>query len=184
MSRDVTVFFDMDGVLADFVGGTFRVHGKSIPIKDVVWDYPKDLGFPLGSADPAFWAPLGNARFWENLEPLWDGMRLFQEVANEIGPARIGILSSGLCPGSCDGKRAWLAKHLPGYEKQAVFSHNKRLVGGPGKILIDDHDPNVDGFRAAGGRAVLIPRPWNSAAAESDELGNFGVESVFSRLEL
>jgi hypothetical protein len=159
--REPVVLFDMDGVLVDFVGGALKAHGKSIPPAEVVWDFPAQIGF-AGSSDPAFWGPLSNHDFWAGLEPLPDGMAVFEAVARVLPKERIGFLSSGIVAGSSDGKRAWVAKHLPGWERHLILGTHKALLAAPCKVLVDDHEPNVTGFAAAGGRAVLAPRPWNS----------------------
>lgn len=158
--RQTVVLFDMDGVLADFVGGALSVHKAVIPRHQVPWDFMSHIGFS-GGGDPAFWRPLENADFWANLRPCADGMEAFGQIERRVGRDRIGILSSGLCPGSCDGKRAWLTKHLPHYARRAIFGTAKELLAAPCKLLIDDHDPNVDAWRGCGGKAVLVPRPWN-----------------------
>jgi hypothetical protein len=40
----------------------------------------------------------------------------------------------------------------------------KASVAGPGKILIDDKNENIDEWEAAGGIGILYPRPWNRLA--------------------
>lgn len=175
--RPTIVLFDLDGVLVDFVRGTFAVHGKSLPPREVVWNYQSLLGF-CGADDPAFWEPLSLPTFWSGLDPLSDGLALFRCVETALGHARLGLLSSGLCPGSCDGKRAWIGQHLPGYEPRAIFGTVKELLAAPCKLLVDDHDANVDAFRAAGGKAVLVPRPWNARRAETTGEGDFDVATV------
>lgn len=169
--RPVTILFDMDGVLADFVGGALRAHGREPGVDlhraAVTWDFPAQVGFPLGAADPAFWQPLHDPDFWERLEPLADGLALFALAESAFGVGQIGLLSSGVCPGSCDGKRRWLRRHLPAYEKRVAFLHAKEMVAAPCKLLIDDHEPNADGFTAAGGRSLLVPRPWNRRRSET-----------------
>lgn len=166
------IYLDMDGVLADFVGGSLKAHGKSIPPKDVQWDFMKQVGFN-GGGDPAFWGPISNPDFWANLDVLPDGAELFRYLAEAVKVENIGILSSGLCPGSCDGKRAWLKKHFPELERTALFGTVKHMAAAPCKILVDDHEPNVEAFRNAKGKAFLVPRPWNSKAEHTDAEGNF-----------
>jgi 5'(3')-deoxyribonucleotidase len=180
-----TIFFDMDGVLADFVGGSLRAHGKTLPHAECRWDFMCQVGFASGG-DPAFWSPLSNPDFWANLDPLPDGLALFARAVAAFGADRVGILSSGLCPGSCDGKREWLRRHLPGLDRRAVFCTEKHLCAAPCKVLVDDHDPNVAGFLAPptgrpGGRAVLVPRPWNRRADESAG-GRFDTDAIMTEL--
>lgn len=172
------IFFDMDGVLCDFVRGSLVAHGKTLPIGECDWDFMRKVGF-TGAGDMAFWEPLCNPGFWANLEPLADGLALFRAAVEDFGPDRVAILSSGLCPGSVDGKREWIRRHLPGFDvKRAVFAHAKGLCGGPGKVLVDDHDANLDDFAAAGGVSVPAPRPWNQYRAWSQPDGSFPVDTV------
>lgn len=179
MHRPV-VFFDMDGVLADFVGGACKAHGKHIPPAEVCWDFMTQIGFT--ASDSAFWDPLSNVDFWANLPLLSDGLALFRLVERVVGQNGIGILSSGLCPGSCDGKRLWLDKHLPGYGKRAAFCTAKEICAAPCKTLIDDHEPNAEKFRLHGGQAVLVPRPWNSRRSETCQSGMFDPDRLAEEL--
>lgn len=178
-TRKKVVFFDMDGVLADFVGATIRVHNLPLKHADCGWDF----WTPHGLLSEEFWAPLADYHFWANLEPLPDGMDLFRRVEATIGTDRIGLLSSGLCPGSCDGKRDWLKRHLPAYAKSAVFCTTKHLCAAPCKLLVDDHEPNVTGFIEHGGSAVLVPRPWNSRRGETCDRALFNVDAVLREVE-
>jgi 5'(3')-deoxyribonucleotidase len=176
-----TIFYvDMDGVLADFVGGSLKLHGKHIPPAEVGWDFWQQVGFDDWRA---FWEPLENEQFWAELEPLPDGMELFRHLERIVGHERIGILSSGLCPGSCDGKRDWLRKHLPKYEEHAIFCTKKQLCAAPCKLLIDDHDANIDAFRKAGGFAFTVPRSWNRRRGEIDANGHFDSQAMIHELE-
>lgn len=75
----------------------------------------------------------------------------------------IAILSTpSLNEGCMPGKELWIRKHLPFLSRQYIFAPSKKFCARPTSILIDDRDKNVDEFRAAGGQAFLLPRPWNS----------------------
>lgn len=176
------VFFDLDGVLADFVSGAFAAHGKALPIEDVTWGFPEQLGF-AGVNDPKFWEPLGHD-FWANLGRYEDGFTLLRAAEQLIGPDRIGLLSSPCDTAGCaDGKRAWVAEHLPAYRRRLFLGSAKELFAGPGKVLVDDHDANCEAFAAAGGRVVTPPRPWNRRKAECRPGGGFGFSAVFEELQ-
>jgi hypothetical protein len=157
------VFFDMDGVLCDFVGASAKLHGITTPYDQLSWNFWQ----PVGIADEQFWEPLCQASFWESLPVLADGMRILTAVAERGRP--IGILSNGICPGSVDGKRRWLAKHCPGL-KPVIFTDAKWTVAQPGRFLIDDHTPNCELFELSGGTAIVMPRPWNQGKMTVEEI--------------
>lgn len=175
-------FWDLDGCLAQFAAGSLAVHGLQLSAQDTKWDFMTQLGFS-GGMDPRFWAPLENEKFWAELPVHHDGMKLFRLVEALVGPERVGILSSGLCPKSPEGKRLWLEKHIPGYEKRTIFGTSKGMIAGPGKVLLDDYDGNIDSFVANGGQAITIPRPWNRRKSETCELGNFDVDTIFEEIQ-
>lgn len=157
------VFFDLDGVLADFVRGAFRLHGREVPFRTVQWDFCTQLGFN-GPTDPAFWSPMDRV-FWAGLDRHEDGFVLLRAVERMLPKERIGLLTSAMNGDGCiDGKRDWVARHLPEYLPRLFTGISKELFAGPGKVLVDDRDENCAAFRAAGGTDVLIPRPWNARA--------------------
>ncbi len=161
------ILFDMDGVLADFVGGALRVHGKYIHPGEVGYNFWTQVGFDGDAGAKAFWALLANPGFWANLDPLPDGMELFERVRGLVSKDRIGLLSSGFCPGSPDGKAEWVRKHLPGFERRLYTGADKHLLAAPHIILIEDYEANVEAWQAAGGKAVLVPRSWNRRRGET-----------------
>lgn len=164
------IFFDMDGLLCDFVRGVLRHHGREdFPYSDVRWGIEAQLGIEPGQ----FWDGLGHG-FWANLDTLADGFRLLRWAEHAVGADAVGILSSPCDTAGCaEGKREWILRHLPTYKKRLFLGSAKELFAGPAKLLIDDHDPNCDRFAAAGGKAVLVPRPWNERRGECDPDGGF-----------
>lgn len=173
------ILFDMDGVLCDFVSGALSAHGKSLPMRECQWNFYEQVGL---TADE-FWDRLTKPEFWANLPPLFDGLQLLARLQNEGMHADFGFLSSGLCPGSCDGKRQWIKRKLPHMELREIFCTRKELVAGPGKLLIDDHEPNVQRFIEHGGSAILVPRPWNSRSSETIGVdARFHVQSLFDEV--
>lgn len=175
------LFFDLDGVLADFVRGALAHHGKSLQMADVRWDFPQQVGFG-GTWAPEFWEPLGET-FWAGLDTLRDGFELLGAAERLVGADRIGLLSSPCDTRGCaEGKRAWVARHMPDYRKRLFLGSAKELFAAPGKVLVDDHDPNCDRFAAWGGRAILVPRPWNARRGECCPAGGFDAAKVAAEL--
>lgn len=176
------IFFDLDGVLADFVEGAFRLHGKSLPPLDVRWDFCSQLGF-AGPNDPAFWDRMGY-EFWLHLEPYADGFSLLKYAEALAGKENVGLLTSPCDTAGCvEGKRSWVHNHLPDYKRRVFVGSAKHLFAGPGKVLVDDHDANVDAFAAAGGLVVQPARPWNRKLAFCRPDGSFDVFAACDQLE-
>ena len=166
------VLLDLDGVLVDFVGPSLALHGKSIPPADVRWNFPQQVGIP----EPEFWRPLG-FDFWSNLPWTTEGKQLLHGV-------RLSALSYGYITSPCgtegcvEGKRAWARKNLPCKGSLMLVGGAKHLLAHPNALLIDDHDANVEKFREHGGKAILVPRPWNARKDECNADGTFDVDEL------
>lgn len=154
-------FLDLDGVLVDFVGGAFATHGRSLPMPDVRWDFPSQIGFAGGANDPAFWEPMGR-NFWANLDWTPEGKDILHVVEQVFGRDNIAVMTSPCdTEGAVEGKVAWIKQNLPKYRRRFFVGPPKDLAAGPGKVLVDDHEGNVSAFAARGGLVALAPRPWN-----------------------
>lgn len=174
-----TIFFDIDGVLADFVGGALRHHGRTdIPVDNVTWGIEAQLDM----APAAFWDALGYD-FWAGLDVYPDGLALFTHAVRLVGGDNVALLTSPCDTAGCvDGKRAWVAHHFPAFRRQLFVGSAKHLFAGRGKVLVDDHDANVRAFSAAGGRTVQPARPWNGLAHLCGPGASFDVERTAAML--
>lgn len=175
------IYLDLDGVAVDWVRGSFALHGKPVPMPDVRWHVPVQMGF-ASELDPAFWEPMENAHFWRNLDPLADGMELYRRIVERFGNESLNVLSSARCRCSADGKIDWLRKHMPAHVDCAVFAHKKERVAAAHTLLIDDYGKNISRFREAGGKVLLVPRPWNDRRDECGPDGSFDVDRVFAEV--
>ncbi len=174
------VFFDLDGVLCDFVGGALKLHNRTdVPHASIQWGIEAQLGIEPA----AFWEPLGYD-FWANLEPCQDGIDLLCAVSNHVGDiGRIGLLTSPCNTDGCvDGKRAWVKRHLPQFSRRLFVGSAKELFAGPSKVLVDDNDANCDKFRHAGGLVTMPPRPWNRLSELCVNGHEFDVEMVYDNI--
>lgn len=172
------IFFDLDGVLSKFVAAALALHRSPLSEAETRWN----LWEQMGLTDAEFWRPLGYA-FWANLDPYPDGMRLFRQVEEIFGPRKIYLYTSPCQTYGCrEGKNDWVKKHLPGYEGRTLLGSDKFLVARPDRVLIDDHDKNVDAFAAEGGRIVQPPRPWNRRHAECLAGNSFDVDQAMEEL--
>jgi 5'(3')-deoxyribonucleotidase len=165
-------FLDMDGVIADFVGGASRAHGREDP-----FDYPPgemqpwDMAGTWGITDDEFWAPF-TVEMWAELEPTPFAQEVLERVERTFDSQHICLLTDpGRYPAvAIPGKLAWMEQHVPAYrrERRYFFGHNKHFCAGySGNLLIDDHNGNVEEFRKLSSQAFLFPRPWNYGFAES-----------------
>lgn len=155
------IFLDMDGVLADFVGGACTAHNRTC------YDHPSHYGeFNLetiwGISAAEFWAPTNNFEFWASLAKTPEADMIVETAVKLVGWENVAILTSpSLHPSCVPAKRYWIEKYYPRLTKNMIFAWGKGFIAGPGKLLVDDRDRNVDDFRAGGGHAVLVPRLWN-----------------------
>ncbi len=177
-------FLDIDGVLADFDSGAHKALGLSFDKGHWPytrgpggWDWYEELGLSLEEFD----SHLG-FDFWANLEWMPDGHDILRTVLRFFSPKQITLLTTPM-PNvmSASGKVAWVKEHLPAYDNSLmVITDSKSVLAQvPGAVLVDDCQKNVNQWRAAGGVAVLVPRPWNNMYAFAES----AVEDVRIQLE-
>lgn len=156
-----TVLLDMDGVLVDFVKGVHEVFNVSYKCDDATrYDFWEDWNIivPRSCVDEKC-----DVSFWENLNWTQDGHEILHLIEDNF--SSIYLISQPMHnSGSWTGKRLWIDHNLPNYiDKLIVTEVPKKVFASPDTLLIDDKDENVDEFIHAGGQAILVPRPWNSA---------------------
>jgi len=141
----VTIFCDMDGVLANFLGGITRHLGKT---KIDQGDVDKVLSSDAGTSK----------KWWLNLEPMSDALVLWKYISKYD----VQILSA--CPSICKndkavvaGKKAWVKKHLkPSPVKVNIVQRKqKKDFATETNILIDDHLKNIREWELAGGVGIV-----------------------------
>lgn len=170
-----TAYLDMDGVVVDFMTGALESCGKSLPFKDVRWDFMFQIGFTKDTLHE-FWQRC-DRRFWTGLPWMDDGRCILDAVLDLFGEDVCFVSSPCDTEGCADGKLDWVSREVPILRRKTFLGSAKYLLAAANKVLIDDHDDNVDRFVAHGGHAVLIPRPWNRRRDEIDGLGRFSIES-------
>jgi len=166
----LTIFLDLDGVLADFIGGL----GRYLKFRDG-WEQPTRKGESIAEIFEVAARDVDNvlmryatAEFWESLDPLpWARMlvsrlRLNYSIylASSAGRPDRGLDS--YFSRACAGKGSWVSGHFPELRDGLLIVQDKRVLAGPQTVLIDDRESVVAPFREAGGRAVLFPAPWNA----------------------
>jgi hypothetical protein len=164
----VKILLDMDGVLCDFYTGVCRLFDKpAYPFtwKPNNWDWYGEWGATTGDL-----APHMDRDFYADLGWTADGPDILERAIRMVGVSSVFLLTSPWdTPGCADGKRAWVAKHVPAFLPRLMIGSPKELCSRPDACLIDDSEPNCRKFATVfnGGHAVLLPRPWNIRHDES-----------------
>ncbi len=181
MSKTV-LLCDLDGFVARFTNGVYAAHGRKMEAQPTEWNFHHGWGMKdeelYAKCDRPFWAGLD---VWE------DGMALVSMAEFAVGRNHICFVSSPTrTPGTGQGKREWFAEHFPKYDPWAdlFVGGAKWKLAGPGKILLDDSGANCEAFDGAGGRSLLIPRPWNLCANDCvpGTDGLFDVDLLYDNL--
>lgn len=147
----IKIYFDMDGVLADFDKKNEEVKGRNKKTGKPNW-------FKLKAIGPSFWA---------DMEVIPYGLSLYNKIngfvkdAKEIGvDIEIGIMSAIYLQEGKDGKREFLKKHFPEIKEDMIKIINKGSMkfkeADSQSILIDDNEDNVKQWNEAGGKAFLF----------------------------
>lgn len=168
MDKIKIVYCDMDGVLVNFRKGVHKAFNKpynyaTLSNKWTFWnDWPDVTLEMVNSACDLL--------FWANLEWTEDGRDILRTIWQTFNSKDIYLLTDPVIGHETEtGKMAWVDAWLPEYIKRTIITQApKHLLAKPDTLLIDDKDENVDGFREAGGKALLVPRPWNRAHLQAD----------------
>lgn len=173
-----TVFLDLDGVVADFIGGVRKMYenGDFLPrdLHDIDAPYlkPWPEEWPAGEWDVCEVADISTEMLWERIaenKRFWSSLDYYpwaQSLVNVLGAfaAETVIATSPCRDHQCAaGKIFWLRGLLGDPNAMNfVISPHKHFLAAPGRVLIDDNDRNCDRFIEHGGEAILFPQPWNS----------------------
>lgn len=113
--------------------------------------------------EASFWQSIGKD-FWANAPKSNECDWLIRECTRRVGASNVCILTAPtLDPQCAAGKMEWIRRNLPEeLQRQFLIGPQKHFCARWSSLLIDDSDNNVGKFRANGGRAILVPRPWNS----------------------
>jgi hypothetical protein len=155
---------DLDGVLVDFVGGACRLHSVANPFDDPVNHGNYRIENVLGIPPETFFLPMGTC-FWAELNQTKDFGSILALVEEAFGRDNVCLLTSPIRTAGCaQGKIDWIRENMQSYwvKRQYLIGAAKHFCASHDAWLVDDSDKNVDEFRAAGGHAILVPRPWNT----------------------
>lgn len=168
----MNILLDLDGVLADFVKGMIKTHNISNPFTDYRNLGNDELATIFGMTVEELFAPTNNnPEWWENLEKTDEAEAIVDSALTKVGIFNVHILSTPTrCPYSMVGKLNWIKKNFPMLSRNYNFSPKKKIAANPNNVLIDDSQSNCRTFIANGGKAFLVPRPWNVRYKETNHV--------------
>lgn len=160
---------DVDGVLADFVGGVCQAFDRDK--KQVIDNWPTgtyDVVNALGITKGEFWERLDGlgAAFWDELE-VYPWAIEFYECLSDYAPVTL-LTSCSRDPGSAAGKVSWIKRLFGNDFRSYLIGPDKVACAHPGAMLIDDYERNTCNFDAVGGNSIVFPRVWNSHYKQAD----------------
>lgn len=147
------IFFDIDGVLADFNKGVFDLCGITVP----------DQQSADKAADNAMWNAIRDTKhFYDRLEPVSGMPELFMELFQKYGKdcqilTAISKEKRGIVTAEED-KRSWVKRVLgPEVTVNVVLREEKKnYCKGRDSVLIDDLAPNIKEWELFGGTGILF----------------------------
>jgi len=166
------IFLDLDDVCNTLAPFVLRSVGCPIGPSDY-GHYPREHGFNISNAANAMlgqplytpaslWASVPRS-VWVNVPESPFFAWLLETCADAVGRENVCIATSPTKDPEClAGKLEWIHDRFPVWmHRQYAITPRKHLLARPDSLLIDDYQENTDRFEAHGGRAVLVPRPWN-----------------------
>ncbi|MCR4955197.1 MAG: hypothetical protein K6A30_00745 [Lachnospiraceae bacterium] len=143
------IYFDMDGVLADFESG-IRTYCHMEPVAQSIICNNDDLWAAVKKVD----------HFYLQLKPYEGAVEMFMELYREYGH-KVEILSGiprarrGIVTARQD-KIDWVHKYLsPDVKCNIVYREEKQnYCTGPQDILIDDFDVTIEQWESKGGSGI------------------------------
>jgi hypothetical protein len=164
------VLFDMDDVTVEWRGEAIKLAGGDAESAFDHW-IAGSTAHQLGLSDAALWDIIRSTPdWWANLpKTAW-----FDELADYVESLGLDWYFCTSPPRPKADNRAvsqkmnWADKHGYDSQKKVIIAHDKWLLAGPDRILIDDKDSNCVDFRRKGGNAIIMPQPWNSKSHLTD----------------
>ncbi len=154
-SKDIKIYFDMDGVLVDFNGGVEKMCG--------ITPQPQGIKHRSQTKENEMWDAIRNVdHFYSKLEPIEDGLTALEWARERYGKENVEILTGVPKPDkeiafATEDKREWIKKYIGDdivvntvlrADKVNFAKHNLC-------ILIDDHPGNIKAWNKAGGTGIL-----------------------------
>ena len=152
----MTVFVDMDEVIADTYGAHIRRynerHGTSLSKEQCMGG---EVWQQVPEHRELIWQHYYEPGFFRELEPIANSQEVLRELVDKY---QVYIASAAMqFPNSLIEKHQWLDEHFP-----YIHWRNRILLGDKhvlrGDVLIDDRSHNLEHFQ---GRSILFTSPHN-----------------------
>lgn len=160
----MTLYLDVDGVLADFAGSAIRCFGRDPQEYYNLHPAPWMIFEWLEISRREFWGLIDShgEGFWVNLKPYpWTQslLKLLEDYFHDI----FFLTAHADAPHCLSGKLKWLS-HLMGENcaDRVGFVRDKWRLANSGCVLLDDNHPNCRSFELHGGKSILFPQAWNA----------------------
>jgi len=168
------IYLDLDDVCNTLAPFVLNAMGCPIGPSDYA-AYPREHGFNISDVanhllgelrytPVTFWASIPRS-VWAKVPESDFFPWLLEKCAKAVGRENVCIATSPTKDPDClAGKLEWIHGHFPEWmHRQFAITPRKHLFARPDSLLIDDYGENAERFEAHGGRAILVPRPWNVA---------------------
>lgn len=171
------IYFDMDGVLADFERGVKELCGIPLP----------EQGLKRSSQeDTLMWEKIKAVpHFYDRLEPIQGALEMFHRIHDHFGK-NVEILTGIPKPkrgieDAREDKICWAHRILSeDLEVHVVYREEKKnYCRGKEDILIDDLLPNIEDWEFFGGTGILFRSPENAIRELKEILKNAGEDVDF-----
>lgn len=163
------ILIDLDGVLVDWMGHVTRHFQlpKDFYFEPGVWDTVPVMLEHLNIDKEEFWEKQ-TAEFWATIPWLPDGQEILVNCMWVIGVNNCRFVTTPANGKSAHGKLWWMEYNAPYFLENRHYhlTHQKHELATPERLLLDDKDENVALFKQHGGKAILIPSPYNSRHKE------------------
>jgi len=165
MNKDI--FFDVDGVVADFAEGVREAFDLPLDWQPDRWDIAEQLGVSWQVFTERI---CREQQFWSELQYYTDGIAIWRWL-QELCHRKFIPLTVATTPFAGDEirflaqRQLWIDSFMSDSQGSPPIVYtgpgHKHLLAAPGRLLIDDSPANIEAWEAAGGDTILIPRPWN-----------------------
>jgi len=176
MSKQLEIYLDLDGILADWTGAVCDWADKP-RTPWLSWHYHKNLGI----TDEDLHGYMKCVSFWKDLKPLKKGMELWKALVSTYGADAVTIATTPFISGnSLYGKNEWTEKHLGWSCDKVIYIKDKGRLAHPNAVLIDDGVHQIESFQNRGGHGIIYKRPWNTCVSEE---ATQTIEDILAQVE-